>query len=381
MRRYQMFLSSKTVQTGKKKSDTGGPINVYLVQPHVADDSTQESDNVAAAAGATAGGGFVHEAPDTRGTEDHGPASRSHVTPASGEQRQGEYAYGQLPYRGRDLSGRASYPSLEPQQKRPHVTPAERTYPPAEGAGHYQDPAWGAPPHPGYGQHSNYPPSQARPGAMKPPSSSSQESDSDKKMAATDSFQSPHRGSKRGSLEQRSTPDRAGAGEPMYMDSREFTEFPPTPVVPSYAVGPASPPWSRSPAYYPAYDAGRSGQRGPPTPVASGSFGGGRPPTPQTMQHELYTMPLQSPNSRGFLSSGFFPSPSVPFGFSPAGQGSAWMRSDVHFPMPTLQGDNRSAGAGELPRWQRGAPRNLPDPEDLEPDEGPQNSPRPPPRT
>ncbi len=79
--------------------------------------------------------------------------------------------------------------------------------------------------------------------------------------------------------------------------------------------------WIRG-SYCASYEAGRGGQRGPPTPVASGSFGAARPPTPVTMQHNLYNMPLQSPTSRGFMPPGFFPSPSVtvPFGFSPAGQ-------------------------------------------------------------
>jgi hypothetical protein len=65
---------------------------------------------------------------------------------------------------------------------------------------------------------------------------------------------------------------------------------------------------------------------------------------------------------------GFFPSPSVtvPFGFSPPGQAMSFMQSDVHFPLPTLQAEVPPGEGANLPRWQRGAPRDLPDPEDME---------------
>jgi hypothetical protein len=60
----------------------------------------------------------------------------------------------------------------------------------------------------------------------------------------------------------------------------------------------------------------------------------------------------------------------VPLGFSPAGQASSLMRSeDVHFPMPSLQGEARPRGGANLPRWQRGAPRGLPNPDDMESEE------------
>lgn len=375
MRRYQMFLSSKTVQTGKKKAENGGPINVYLVRPHVLDESPPKKDSIAAPEATTGPGDYGEETPDYRAPEARGAGARSRVSPQSADPRQRDYAYGQLPYHGHDSGGgRPAYPSQEPQAKRPHVTPSERKRAPA-GPGHsYQEPApaWGQPPHPGYGQ-PKYPPGRAHPAAKKPPASKPASAEKTSPVP----FQSP-RGSKRGpmSLEPRSTPDRARneGDEPMF--SRDFPELPPTPAGPTFQSGPASPPWTRSPAYYPPYaDGGRSGPRGPPTPIASGSFGMARPPTPQTMQHDLYTMPLQSPNSRGYMH---FPSPSVPFGFSPGGgQGNSWMRSDVHFPMPSLQGEGRPAEGGDLPRWQHGGPRNLPDPDDMESDEQPGLPPRP----
>ena len=386
MRRYQMYLSSTAVPTGKKKSEDGGPINVYLVRPQVLpSDSSQQETGTGSAAATT--GGYVEETPNARSTEARGTEPGSRVSPPSADQRQGGYGYGQQQqqqqaYRGREATGRP-YPSQEAQQKRPYVTPADQRYPPAGPGSQYQDPSWGPPPQPSYGQQQPRQQGYPYPTAKKPPPGSKPESSSsDRKQSPQEPFQSP-RGDRRGpaGLEQRSTPDRLEADDNIFTGSRDYSEspfhseLPPTPIAPPgppYFAGPTSPPWNRSVPYYASYEAARGGQRGPPTPVASGSFGAARPPTPVTMQHDLYNMPLQSPTSRGFMPPGFFPSPSVtvPFGFSPAGQASSLMRSDdVHFPMPSLQGETNPRGGANLPRWQRGAPRDLPNPDDMESEE------------
>jgi hypothetical protein len=306
---------------------------VYLVRPEVLPSESSQREREAGSAAATTGG-YVAETPDARSTEARGAEPGSRVSPPSADQRQVEYGYAQQPYayRGREATGRA-YPLQESQQQRPYVTPAEQRHQPPGPGRQYQDPAWGPPPHPSYGQQQPRYPGYAYPAAKKPPlSSKPNPSRPEIKQPPQEAFQSP-RGDRRGpvGLEPRSTLDRLEADDNIFMGSRDYgqspfhSELPPTPVAPpgpSYSAGPTSPPWNRSVPYYASYESGRSGQLGPPTPVACGSFGAGRSPTPVTMQHNLYNMPLQSPTSRGFMPPGFFPSPSVtvPFGFSPAGQ-------------------------------------------------------------
>lgn len=120
-------------------------------------------------------------------------------------------------------------------------------------------------------------------------------------------------------------------------------------------MGPVSPPWNRNVAYMaaPPYDSRGMLPGGPPTPMASGSFGASRPHSP--VPHDLYSFPLQSP-SRGFLPQSFLASPSasMPPGFSPLPPAHPHhMTGDAHFPMPPLPSDRRGGwhpqGPGELP--------------------------------
>lgn len=98
---------------------------------------------------------------------------------------------------------------------------------------------------------------------------------------------------------------------------------------------------------YPGYDIPRSGP--PETPRAASSPS--RPQSPSNMQFDLFSMPLQSPSSKGFLPPNFFLSPSghIPSSFSPGcGLSGPFARSDMSFPLPPLNTGGNSPGS--IPR-------------------------------
>ena len=130
-------------------------------------------------------------------------------------------------------------------------------------------------------------------------------------------------------------------------------------------MGPLSPPWNR-PAYMTPYDS-RGMPMGPPTPMASGSFGGDRPQSPIVMPHDLW----QSPNSRGFLPPSFLASPSATMPFSPLPPPHPYHPTgDAHFPMPPLPPSDRRGG------WRPRGPGELPDSGDPDQPSNPNVPPR-----
>lgn len=141
-----------------------------------------------------------------------------------------------------------------------------------------------------------------------------------------------------GRLQPRSRPE-------MYVDPRA----PP----PEAEMGPMSPPpWSRNPAYMGHYDPRGMPPHGPPTPMASGSFGGDRPSSPITMPHDIW----QSPTSRGFLPPSFLASPSAVMPFSPLPPPHPHHPTgDAQFPMPPLPPSDRRGG------WHPQGPSDMPD--------------------
>jgi E2F/DP family winged-helix DNA-binding domain/E2F transcription factor CC-MB domain len=171
--------------------------------------------------------------------------------------------------------------------------------------------------------------------------------------------ESPYMQSKRSSAEQ----DRrhyAESQDRMYPAPNEPTPTPSskhwhhsTGSTPRHTYA-ASTPSSWSLGYHYGHETGRYGSSGPETPIASMSFGVSRPPSPSG---ELYSMQLNSPLPRGYMSSNFFLSPSnpVPFGFSPAnGPGPP---RQPNFPIPhPLFGDNYPPPRDLTPAWERNGP-------------------------
>lgn len=308
MRRYQMFLSSKSPPTGQRQPGLSrGPINVYLIRPQVKP-GQEESKRTEALEGGKAApttGGYVEETLE-RGTGEGAP----------------------------------EFEPFLPVTKRPYAQMNEGPPPPYGLPPYYHDPAWGnplyAPPlHPQPAKRSRQGGLEITPEDTKTP---------DKKRGGETLKPRPN--------SDRSQDEGLVFEGPQYYGSGDFhPDELPTPL----ASGPLSPLWNR----FAVYDDPRGGP-----PLGSASFGMHRPPTPVTNQQDLYNMPLQSPGSRGFLPSGYMLSPTVPPGFSPAGGTSGPTRhTDVHFPLPTLQGESRHSGT--LPVWQAG-PRQIPDPGDSE---------------
>jgi len=338
MRRYQMYLSSTSAPADRQADASGGPINVYLVRPQVMPGSSGPPAQQGGSGGDASGRGSSGGPGAARGgyvdaASQEGPSSQREEQRAS-SQRSGRERSQRLPY-ARTGERRSQY--------------ARRTQ--------YQDPSWGPPPTQ-YGQY----PTQER-GSRPPPATAPKKAEvtpstptgSAQRRSRKDDKEETQSGSQVSSvsLQPRSTPDRARGDSATYASARAYAgpaqgEEPPTPAaLGPYGQGPLSPPWNRSVPYW-------GQQYGPPTPMASGTRGS-RPPTPVTMQQDLYNMPLQSPNSRGFLPAGFITSPSamVPPGFSPhPGQGGQPMHPDAHFPLPNLQGEGQSGSS---------APRDLPE--------------------
>lgn len=129
---------------------------------------------------------------------------------------------------------------------------------------------------------------------------------------------------------------------PERSDLDDAFEFPPTPsdppLVQSMSSWPLSPPHSRSShySYHPA-DSFRPSFSSPPA-----AFFRERPPSPPSTQQDLFNMPLQSPNSRGYMGHSYLNSPTgnVPIGFSPMTSGN------FHLPLPPLPEGRR----GEIPQ-------------------------------
>lgn len=298
-KRYQMFLSSTKPQSGNK-SGSGGPIDVYLVRPLVLPENVEDvkRDTKVSAEGSSKG-----TAKTTQSTK-NAPAQKDQKKPAPKKQSTSHH---------------------EPAR---YVADPQYTYP-----------YWQVP---GYGQ--QYPPSQPYPSWGPPPVG----------------YNPPPYGAAAKPRRPKSAPPIVNTeGSP----NREFSrkrparenEMSPVGLMPRserdredslYAMMPPTPTGSWDRSFYHGYHETPSGRGTMPaqggTPlVFGGSFGVSHPPSPQG---DLYNMPLQSPNSRGFMHSMYLPSPSagIPLGFSPTPVGRL---PDAHFPLPSFQGHE------ELPRW------------------------------
>lgn len=334
MRRYHMFLSSNKPPAGQHVGASGGPIDVYLVRPLVLPDSSEEKRG-SSKTGKEAGrnkvpttGGYVQEAPRERQSSASQPEKKTlacyHAQPP-------QYC---------------EPPRYPPDQQRalPYwPMPGHGAPNPSASQPHQMMPIWGPPPPPAAG-FGNLPPYGASPSrkskaapemeAETPPTK-----DQSRKRPTRERSMSPV------ALKPRSTSDRE-------REEALYATMPPTPTES----------WDRS--FYQSYSdtPARYSLAVPPgTPLESGgSFGASRLHSPNPMQIDLYNMPLQSPNSRGFLPTSYLASPStiVPLGFSPTPVGRL---PDPHFPMPSLQGHD------ELPPWD-GNHGDFPDSRDASPD-------------
>jgi hypothetical protein len=287
LRQYQMYLSSSKAAAGNKTGSTGGPISVYLIRPLVLPGGETES-----------------------GEGDSKPHATDKRLSASG-------GYVQQP-----TPKNREPPRLEPvrpeMQKRPHSETMDTNFPyPGQYGEQFAVSPWRPPPHAGYGHESRY------------------------IDRSRDTAGLSHRGMSR---PERSTRDSASH----YMEhggyraaSSPHRQAPPTPTA-SSARAQTTDFYSHLPPYN-ERDVGRGFQL-----AASSSFGASssRPLSPVNVQYDLLSMPLQSPNSMGYIPQSYFsttPSSSLPHGFSPPGDPSRhMMRSDVSFPFPPLHGDRSS---------------------------------------
>jgi E2F/DP family winged-helix DNA-binding domain/E2F transcription factor CC-MB domain len=314
VRRYQMFLSSTKVASEEKQPGPGGPIDVYLVRPLVLPEKQEES------------GSEKHEATSTHDTSAESDAERK---------KSKKLLEGNKP-----LYDYYEHPEGHPPASR-HI------------------PSWGPPPLSEFSVPAwNQPPSITK-------SSLEDQSDQPNSQRYTDRDEgriSPV------ALQPRSSTDREHKGYPYSQDSARQSGDGPIqstsighrhhryPLPPPSYPGPLSPGWNHS--YYPGF--GHSMQ-GPATPVEASSFGVSRPPSPTSMPSELYSMPINSPISRGYLPTSYLPSPSaaIPLGFSPTPGTSHVRHHDFQFPLPHLQGEGQTSR--ELRRWDRSLPRRKPD--------------------
>jgi E2F/DP family winged-helix DNA-binding domain/E2F transcription factor CC-MB domain len=309
-KRYQMFLSSTKPQSGRTTA-TGGPIDVYLVRPLVLPGNSDEKQSDSKPAAKTEKKGNDSSSSIKKAAN---KAAHSHPDPKTALTQQKQLSSYRDPSR---------YPSKQQQAPPYWQMPAYGVaYPPGQ-----PYPSWGPPPV-GYGSLPPYGASMTRRPKSAPP------------VITTEG--SPHyeRSRKRVSRESEMSPLGLMPRSATERDREEalFATMPPTPTES----------WDRS--FYQSYHDTPSGRGSlpipPETPLASGgSFGISRPPSPQT---DLYNMPLQSPNSRGYMPTMYMPSPSatIPLGFSPTPVGRL---PDAHFPLPSFHGHE------ELPRW-RGLP-------------------------
>lgn len=319
VRRYQMFLSStKVAAAAEKRRGPGGPIDVYLVRPLV----LPEKEN--------------QEEPDSEKRK----ASSTRDTAADsdvGTKRSSTLSEGKTP----PYDYYEHHPEGHPPASR-HI------------------PSWGPPPPPDYGL-SNW----KQPPAAVTKSSTGDQLDPPNAQRYLDMELTSEGRHSPVDLRPRSSTDRERKSYLYSQDrSRPSVEPPSQPssvgqqqhYAPPPYPGPLSPGWNHG--YYPGY--GYS-MHGPATPVDSSSYGVSRPPSPSSMPSELYSMPINSPVSRGYLPPNYLPSPSatIPLGFSPTPPAGSHVRHpDFHFPL--LQGEGQSSR--ELRRWDRGLPRHPPAP-------------------
>lgn len=324
-KRYQMFLSSTKPQSGTT-SGSGGPIDVYLVRPLVLPESAEEikSDTKVAAKSACSekertdmGKPSTKKAPVQRDQQTSAPKKQI----ASIREPSRHVADPHYPYPYWQVPGYG------------------QQYPPSQ-----QYPNWGPPPV-GY----NPPPYGATTKARRPKSAPP--------SIHTEGSPREERSRKRSSREDEMSPMglMPRSGSERDREDSLFATMPPTPTES----------WDRS--FYHSYHDTPSGRGTFPaqtgTPLfMGGSFGVSRPPSPQS---DLYNMPLQSPNSRGFMHPMYMPSPSagIPLGFSPTPVGRL---PDAHFPLPSFHGHE------ELPRWRPTHIFTDPNDDDHEDDDSPE---------
>jgi E2F transcription factor CC-MB domain/E2F/DP family winged-helix DNA-binding domain len=409
MRRYQMYLNSAAPPS--PTSNNGGPINVYLVRPQVMPGSPSRPGEPAVPSaprhdiggGQTRTGGYVEGTPLQRPAPDSGPMPLgSDVPPPPGyDPRPPHLRHGPPPGPphgpGGGGGGGAGYydPSWAPTPYASYALPPPQSYGPPPPYGmpleHQQQRRLQQQPYGGPSEQQQ----QRGPLSQDAPPTPIRSQGGGQQQQQQRHQEPMHTPSPRGShvsLKPRSTPEREGGNDQtMYMGIEGGygapRDQPPPP--PGGGFGPLSPPWSNSVPYIGSYDGRHGGGGGglppafPPTPLPSaGSFGGERPPSPLSMPQDLYNMPLQSPSARAYMNQNFYPSPTgmMPHGFSPVpGSGVLPnMGSDVHFPLPQLQGGDHRHGGD---RWQQHGHFPHPgDPTDHQTDNRPSVPPRPPPR-
>ena len=321
-KRYQMFLSSTKPQSGNT-SGSGGPIDVYLVRPLVLPETAQDNKS------------------DTK------VSAKSEISEKERSDKGKQFAKSEISEKEHSDKGKQSAKHVSAQRDQKISAPKKQTatirepsrYPDPQ----YSYPYWQAP---GYGQ--QYPPpSQHYPTWGPPPvgynpppygaTTKSRRPKSAPPMINTEGLPHEETSRKRPARDNEMSPMglMPRSGSERDRDDSLYATMPPTPTES----------WDRS--FYHGYHDTPSGrgialaQTGTPS-VFGGSFGVSRPPSPQS---DLYNMPLQSPNSRGFMHSMYLPSPSagIPLGFSPTPVGRL---PDAHFPLPSFQGHE------ELPRWR-----------------------------
>lgn len=300
IRKYQMFLNSSNATPG---GESGGPIKVYLIRPLVLPSESQEdSETKKKSSGSNrqlSSGSYIEPPLPVRDLKPRMPSVEIDQQDVERQKR---------PYSEGTSGGYSYYGS--------HVSPPR--YLP------YAMPSWG---HPSYGGYSH------DPGEI--PSTAD---------GQFGSITSPTRS------KMKSTPQRShGSPENLRGDDPALGHPKDLPLTP----GRSSDYYTHT--YYYGYEGLRVGPL-PGTPLASSSFGADRPPSPSAMQHELYTMPLQSPTSKGYIPPSFFQSPhgSIPLSFSPPP--SHLGGSGVSFPLPPLYGDQPTEDESSP-----GTPREIPD--------------------
>jgi hypothetical protein len=371
MRRFEIYLSSRGVQRPGEPAQPGqgGPINVYLVRYGGAQAPGPSHPNAPPDTSARTGGRFSQPG-------GHIQEVFSHERPPSPPPSVG---FTPQHYPPPWTTEPAPYPyRTQESRKRPRAQMQEtsRRPPTSYGPPPYSEPPWGAyggypPPHtyPGYPGYHGYPqPPPGAPAAASHPETTFHRThhehsqgdiyrrpESSRTEPPSQGFRVPI------SLQPRSTPDRARKEEKdLYSPPRHHEESmhperqdvmrPMSSMPPPRGSGELSPIRHR---HYAPHESGRVGEMTPTAIQSLPSFGMSGAPSPISTQFELFNMPLQSPSSRGMS---FFGSPSgtAARGHSPRQEGA-----DVHFPLPSLQGETRS----DYQRRQSGRRQWLPLPE------------------
>jgi hypothetical protein len=370
IRRFEIYLSSKSSPGQPPEPGSGGPINVYLVRYQGNDGQSGGT------AGPTLQNITNRSTPEERSSSNDEPTkipSRSTAPPERGPPSQqlrssqpphhyptGAPPHGAYPPHGPPMDQHYGYGAPYPPTGSgwaPHPPTSRPPYPPMppheasrgpprshgrEGLP-YADIPWGVPPYGDYSQ-PHHQEERGRPRYGEAPGGPP---DEDRKRKDQDQPSPSHGRSKRSrvpTLKPRSPLDRSSTEmNPFISPPRHFAH---RESEPSHHPQPHSPP-SRHFAPPPPHES-RQGppMGGPPLTPRGGAFGpvSVSGPSPVSSQLELLNMPLQSPSSRGWYP-GAYPSPAIlPPGYSPRVEFG-------HVPLPSLQSDRRDDRRSGDPYW------------------------------